>query len=231
MVKESKILLIAAITTLTVLVSGCGGRVEGDKMTLEELLTVSVETDSHETETAESVVKTEVAAQENSQGEEPENGGQTLWIHICGEVAVPGIYEFPKGCRLYDALVAAGGFTKDADTTHYNLVDFLVDGMQIEVPRKADTKEDGTAGGGAYESFVDYGVNGKGQTVDDGLVNINTASMEELQRLPGIGESRAMAIVEYRQKCGGFTEISQIMEVSGIKEAIFAKIKDLIKVR
>lgn len=154
------------------------------------------------------------AEMKNTAAETEDTGRQTesIWVHICGEVAAPGIYELEAGSRIYDVLMAAGGFTGDADTDFYNLAGVVTDGMQIRIPGVQETAE--TLPG----ADADTG----------GRVNINTATAEQLQTLPGIGESRARDIITYREKHGGFDCPEQIMEVSGIKNAVYEKIRDLI---
>lgn len=137
----------------------------------------------------------------------------TLFVHICGEVEKPGVYELPEGSRVYEAVEEAGGFTEDAAADYVNLAQILEDGWKIEIPSKE----------GQTEVFAGI--------ADDGRVDINTAAKEELLTLPGIGESRAESIIAYREKSGGFSRIEDIMKVEGIKEGMFAKMKDKICVR
>lgn len=160
--------------------------------------------------------------EEKSRPEAEETSGQTetvetLWVHICGAVAVPGIYELPRGSRIYDGVEKAGGFTAQADMTHYNLAQLLTDGMKIEVPVSGESR-------GEAASQVQQNT----ETLGSGLLNINTATAEQLQTLPGIGKSRAADIIAYREKNGGFQKKTDIMKVSGIKESVYGKIKDLI---
>lgn len=153
-------------------------------------------------------------------------------VHVCGCVNNPGVYTLCAGARINDAVAAAGGFTPEADANYLNLAGFLQDGVKVYVPSVDETKDlerDGSisfdaAGGGAVSSGM------TGADVDDGLVNINTATRDELMTLPGVGESKANAIIKYREENGGFETISQIMNISGIKDGLFNKIKDKIKV-
>lgn len=153
-------------------------------------------------------------------------------VHVCGCVNNPGVYTLCTGARINDAVAAAGGFTPEADVNYLNLAGFLQDGGKVYVPSVDETKDlgqDGSisfdaAGGGAVSSGM------TGADVDDGLVNINTATRDELMTLPGVGESKADAIIKYREENGGFETISQIMNISGIKDGLFNKIKDKIKV-
>lgn len=147
-------------------------------------------------------------------------------VHVCGCVNNPGVYTLCTGARINDAVAAAGGFTPEADVNYLNLAGFLQDGVKVCVPSVDETKD--LAGEGA--DVVSSGMIGIGADVDDGLVNINTATRDELMTLPGVGESKADAIIKYREENGGFETISQIMNISGIKDGLFNKIKDKIKV-
>lgn len=165
-------------------------------------------------------------------------------VHVCGCVNNPGVYTLCTGARINDAVAAAGGFTPEADVNYLNLAGFLRDGVKVYVPSVDETKDLGqdgrisfdAAGEGAVSSsmtgadVVSSGMIGIGADVDDGLVNINTATRDELMTLPGVGESKADAIIKYREENGGFETISQIMNISGIKDGLFNKIKDKIKV-
>ncbi len=155
------------------------------------------------------------------------------YVHICGEVVRPGVYELPEGSRIFEAVEKAGGFTKEAASSYLNLAQEIADGMKIVVPSEAQLaaeSEDAAGSGAAYTGV--YGVfPGTGEAVAavpaaDGKVNINTAGKEELMTLDGIGEARAEDIIRYREQNGPFQTIEDIMKVSGIKSAAFEKIKD-----
>lgn len=136
------------------------------------------------------------------------------YVHVCGEVNTPGVYELPEGSRIFEAVDAAGGFTAEAAESSLNLAETIADGMQLVVLNKEEAQN-------AAEIAVEQAA---------GLVNINKASKEQLMTLPGIGESRAEDILRYREESGGFQKIEDIMKVSGIKDAAFQKIKDSITV-
>ena len=139
-----------------------------------------------------------------------------IYVHICGAVINPGVYQVPVGTRVYQALELAGGSSDDAYLSGINLADKLADGQKVYIPSEGENAE-------GILSIDSGGV----QSV---MININTASEAELMTLPGIGQSRAKDIINYRVKNGLFESIDDIMKVSGIKEAAFEKIKDLIKV-
>ena len=161
-------------------------------------------------------VSLEDTEKEGISGEE--NSGETveekIFIHVCGEVNCPGVYELEAGSRIFEAIDMAGGITKKAAADSINQAEVLKDGQRIYVPSKEETENQ---------------KNGLG-AVSDGKVNINRASKEELMTLPGIGEAKADAIIRYRQEKGNFDSIEEIMEIEGIKEGVFRKIQDQITV-
>ena len=139
---------------------------------------------------------------------------QVLTVYVCGAVADPGVYELPLESRVYEAVRLAGGMTAKAAQTAVNQAELLVDGQMIEIPTE--------------EEMQAHAVAAKEQT--DGRVNINTAGMEELKTLPGIGDSKARSIIAYREKNGAFAAIEDIKKIEGIKDGVFAKLADCIKV-
>lgn len=161
-----------------------------------------------------------------------------VYIHVCGLVCTPGVYGLPAGSRVYEAIEAAGGFSEAAVPDYLNLAQVLEDGMKIQVPDREQAEEwkalglpqSGISAGGAPAGVQTSGRTGTGQGGTKDRVNLNTASREELMTLRGIGESRADDIIHYREAFGGFKSIEDIMNVSGIKDAAFEKIKDSITV-
>jgi competence protein ComEA len=144
-------------------------------------------------------------------------------VHVIGAVPRPGLYEFPKGARVQDAVEAAGGLLADADEDAINLAALLEDGQQLEIPFKA---------GAAPPPEADDSGEPPAASVSgaEDLVNINTATLEELDTLPGIGPTTAQKIIDYREENGPFAQIEDIINVSGIGPATFENIKDLITV-
>lgn len=231
-------LIAAFLFAATLFAGGCRERQE-DTFTLETLAAVGPAVE------AELLVKETDASERGAVAAEEmevytESSLEDCVVHICGAVRTPGVYELPAGSRIVDALEAAGGFLPEADQTACNLADFLTDGSQIyiltmeEAAALREKQEPGgtVSAGGALVS--DSAVSGtddvsKDASSADGLVNINTAGRAELMTLPGIGESRAEAIIAWREQNGNFSDIEDIMKVSGIKEAAFAKIKDKIR--
>jgi len=164
---------------------------------------------------------------------------KTLVVHICGAVSAPGVYELPAGSRIIDAVEAGGGFLPEADEACCNLAEEIVDGCQIYIMTKTESCADGQTEkkAGIQTSpdsdmqTTDRNVRSNSTTaLENGLVNLNTADVAALMTLPGIGESRAKAIISYREQHGAFAKIEDIMKISGIKQAAFSKIKDKITV-
>lgn len=164
---------------------------------------------------------------------------KTLVVHICGAVSAPGVYELPAGSRIIDAVEAGGGFLPEADEACCNLAEEIVDGCQIYIMTKSESCADGQTEkkAGIQTSpdsdmqTTDRNVRSNSATaLENGLVNLNTADIAALMTLPGIGESRAKAIISYREQHGAFAQIEDIMKISGIKQAAFSKIKDKITV-
>jgi len=152
-------------------------------------------------------------------------GSDTVLVHICGEVQTPGVYELTADSRICDVLLLAGGFTADADTEAVNMAAGIEDGMQIVIPAETDRVSETTE-----NSFYRTGETAAGKT-ESQLVNINTADKETLMSLPGIGAGKAEAVIAYRETGGAFKDIKDIMLVDGIKEGVYAKIKDKICVK
>ena len=163
------------------------------------------------------------------------NGQSQVVVYICGAVKHPGVYKFTAGSRINDAINAASGFKKGAARTAINQARVLEDGEQITIPTLKQVKR-------KQLSKITDGDNFQDKTTDnentdsseresqDTLININTASAGELTSLSGIGQSRADAIIEYRQSNGKFQSIEDIMKIPGIKQGIFNKIKNKISV-
>ncbi len=149
------------------------------------------------------------------QAEQNEETDTTIYVHICGAVQSPGVYEVPENYRLYELLSLAGGETDEGCADALNLAEVLQDGQRIVIPTASEAE--------TMRTMTE-------QAVTDGLININTATANELIKLPGIGEAKAADIIQYREEYGKFQTISDIMKISGIKDALFQKIKDLITV-
>lgn len=148
-----------------------------------------------------------------------------IYVYICGAVHTPGVYPMPEGSRICDLFEVAGGLTKDAADSYWNQARILVDGEMIYVPTRKEAEERTVEERAAAAGIA--GITEKDND-EDGKVNLNTASKEELMSLPGIGEARALAILSYRQEIGGFSTVEELKQIAGIKDGIFSRIKDYI---
>ena len=167
------------------------------------------------------------AAEEKPDKAKADPGGEekegSIWVYVCGEVASPGVYELQEGDRITHAIEAAGGLTEAAGQVYLNQAAHLTDGQRIYVPSREEEqtlKEEGSP-----SDMADAGTE-----KDTGKINLNTATKAELLSLSGIGESRAEAIIAYRETNGGFRKIEDLKKVDGIKEGIFQKIREQITV-
>ena len=171
--------------------------------------------------------------EENIDRNNMEVEGKAIVIHICGAVNQPGVYTLQEGNRIYDVVQKADGFREDAGEEYLNLAQLLEDGMKITVPTKEEAKKWQNGNVEAIQRTQEVQADSKASVQSRGessKVNLNTANESELCTLPGIGESRAKSIIEYRKQHGGFEKVEDIMKVSGIKEAAYKKIKDYITV-
>jgi len=138
---------------------------------------------------------------------------EIIYVYVCGHVKEPDVYALSAGTRLYEAIKAAGGALEDADLQQLNLADQLTDGQRIYVPAEGESV-----------TSAEY----TEDKTSNGLVNINTATAEQLQTLPGIGQAKANAIVAYREANGNFSSIEDLRKVPGIKEGVFGQVQSLI---
>jgi len=168
----------------------------------------------------ESEDEDEKSADEGQEQDAPE----MIYVDICGAVKYPGVYRLSGDARVFDAVSQAGGLTEEACERSINQAEKLCDGQKIYVPTEEEWES------GSLQEDLPGNVSGDA-SVDDGLININKADEAKLCELPGVGESRARAIIQYREEHGDFQSIEEIQNVSGIKGGLFAKIKDLIKVQ
>ncbi|WP_051538099.1 helix-hairpin-helix domain-containing protein [Butyrivibrio proteoclasticus] len=155
---------------------------------------------------------------------------QDVCVYVCGAVNAPGVYSLPSDSRVVDAIEAAGGFSQEADTTYLNLAASISDGIKIKVPTVSEALQ--AEGGVGSDEFISGGddSNYAEDSSKSGLVNINSAGIEELKTLSGIGDGLAQRIIDYRNDNGRFNSIEDIMKVPGIKDKLFAKIKDYITI-
>lgn len=196
------------------------------------------------------------AVQEASQTPEPaETVPQSIYVDICGAVAQPGVYELSPDSRVFHAIEKAGGYLPEAAASYLNRARSLNDGQQIYVPTQEEVDsrmipqtQDGNVQNGERSQAEGIGADGQisGTMIDtqvpsDGgsadqstseasRINLNTADVSQLTTLTGVGESKALAIIAYREENGPFTSVEDIMNVPGIKEGTYEKIKDKIAI-
>ena len=144
-------------------------------------------------------------------------------VHVLGAVARPGLVQLGTGARVVDAIGAAGGLTSDADPAGVNLARPLTDGEQLVVPRIGEAAPPATGVGGS-------GASGSGAGASGAKVNLNSATETELETLPRIGPAMAARILAWRTENGRFASIQDLMEVTGIGDATFDGLKDLVTV-
>lgn len=152
--------------------------------------------------------------------EDMETDKHLIYVDICGAVNNPGVYSLYEGARVFEVITAAGGLTNDACLEAVNRAESVSDGQKLYIPNQTE-----------WEQRITDDMLQADIETDDGLVNLNNASESELCTLPGIGATRAQAIIAYREEQGGFATIEEIQNVSGIKSGTYEKIKNLIKVK
>lgn len=175
----------------------------------------------------------EISESEISDSEIPDSGQisvqeettDTIFVQVSGAVRSPGVYELPAGSRVFEAIQSAGGMTDDAAADSVNQAVEVSDGDMIVLC----TLQEWEQAKSQQAELIGGDLSGPTQETD-GRININTADVTQLCTIPGIGESRAQSIVTYREQNGAFGAVEDIMKVSGIKDGLFQKIKDKIKV-
>lgn len=162
-----------------------------------------------------------------------------IYVDVCGAVANPGVFQLAAGSRVFQAIEAAGGYLPEAALTCVNRAGVLTDGQQLYILTQEEMERQGLdpaemsgASDGQMNGSAGTGQNTgmNAQVQQDNRININTADEAQLTTLTGIGATRAQAIIAYREENGPFAAIEDIMNVQGIKEGTFAKIKDEIVV-
>ena len=162
-----------------------------------------------------------------------------IYVDVCGTVANPGVFQLAAGSRVFQAIEAAGGYLPEAVQNCVNRAGVLTDGQQLYILTQEEMEQQGLdpaemagASDGQMNGSAGTGQNTgiAAQAQQDNRININTADVTQLTTLTGIGATRAQAIIAYRQENGPFAAIEDIMNVQGIKEGTFAKIKDEIVV-
>lgn len=203
--KYMKVAIVVIVMACTGVLYCCNFKNESDSSQLQILETDSEYAGYHAT----------VAEDSNFTQAESTRADVRIYVYVCGCVVNPGVYEAYENMRVYQIIEMAGGMTENANRDYLNIAENVTDGQKLYVPEKgeiiADTDGKQVVGKAGSEK-----------------VDINSAAKEQLMTLPGIGESRANDILAYRAANGRFLSIEEIKNVSGIKDAAFNKIKELI---
>lgn len=230
------VMLILCGTLFLTGLTGCKSREA--QFLIEGLQEAKAEVDAESSEEKTSGQKSKVEADEKKSDSE-EMQPEMIYVDVCGAVANPGVFQLAAGSRVFQAIEAAGGYLPEAALTCVNRAGVLTDGQQLyiltqeemerqgldpaEMSGASDGQMNGSAGTGQNTGMT-------AQVQQDNRININTADEAQLTTLTGIGATRAQAIIAYREENGPFAAIEDIMNVQGIKEGTFAKIKDEIVV-
>lgn len=214
-----KIIKVLCFSCFCLLAAACGER---------ENVYFQTETSVAGTQQNEDVAATEIMAENNADDTQTAGSDKKRFVYICGAVNVPGVYEVEQNARLYEVVEAAGGLREDAAEESVNQARQIEDGEMIRILTQEEAAQAGDeeAGEGAENDV-------KAETANDsdGRVDLNLATVAELMALPGIGQAKADSIVRYREKNGAFSSIEEIKQVEGIKEGVYNRIKDNIKVK
>lgn len=235
--------LIFSIFMLLIFTGLTGCKDDGAEFLEEELVqeesekTSGVDVEQEDLKATESGEAAENLTDTNQQ-QQPEISEvpQTIYVDICGAVTSPGVYELPYGSRVFQAIEKAGGYLPEAAASYLNRAKGLSDGQQIYVPTQAEVDnqtiaatQDGSETSTGNENNTNNGT-GQEPAGTDQKINLNTADVSQLTTLTGVGESKALAIIAYREENGPFTSVEDIMNVPGIKEGTYEKIKDKIAI-
>ena len=214
---------LTAVLWILVILTGCLNGCEKKEETsgIEE---ISLEEDGEEASSGEEDFPEKTGEETREKGQEPEQETDAIFVYVCGQVAAPGVYGLSAGARVYQAIERAGGTLEGASPESLNLAQQAEDGQKIYVPSKEEAEA------GTFPQDDSWGAASSSREQGGGKVNLNTADLEELMTLTGIGQTRAEAIITYREEEGAFQAPEDIMKVDGIKEGIYEKLKDEITV-
>lgn len=170
----------------------------------------------------ENMVPSEITEKEDNQQQQQIQEIEKVIVDVKGQVKLPGVYSSSQGERVIDVIIRAGGLTDNADQSQVNFAEHVQDAMVIYIPAKG---EEGILTAGTSGNLSSAGEDKQGK------INLNKADESELQNLPGIGPSKAAAILEYRETNGLFKSVEDLKNISGIGDKTFEKLKDLIIVQ
>ena len=185
-------------------------------------------TDAIENTNEEEIENVLEVAQTNTTKETEE---KNIFVHIAGCVQKEGMLELSSNSRIADAIEKAGGLTQEADLSDINLAYLLEDGMKIYIPNQNERQENNEKTEDTAKTENTPSMQIQDTNTKQDVININTATQEELDTLPGIGPATAAKIIAYRKEKGKFNNKEEIKEVSGIGEAKYEKIKEYISIK
>ena len=237
-VKRKVAIVFVMLILCSVVLTGCSGSDKAVTFSLQEELasTASGAPDNIEntnntegTGKAENTDNTESKYANKTEPEIEKQNLEFVYVHICGAVVSPGVVEVAVDSRVEDALLAAGGFREDAAIDYVNLAAKVEDGQQVYFPTREEAEALTSENGGLIASGAEGSLQNRIHE-QSGKVNINTADVALLCTLPGIGEARAQDIIDYREANGAFQNVEDIMQVPGIKQNAYEKLRDKIAV-
>lgn len=208
MIKSNKIFIVLTIVLMFVLMMPACRKSESSEIYLYD-------EDTNKNEEKSSDCESEIL----------EETSKLIYVQITGAINSPGVYELKEGLRIFEVIEMAGGTLDNACTDAINMARPVKDEMVIYVPTKEEVDK-GFLEETSY-AYEDYTLE---ENSSQTKININTATLEQLMELPGIGETKANQIIDYRTEKGGFKSIDEIMNISGIKQSSYDKIKDMIEV-
>lgn len=242
--------LVFSIFLLLILAGLTGCKDDGTEFLEKELVqeesteASGMDAEQEEPKDTESEVSGKKSAEEQTpevekQPPEISDTPQNIYVDICGAVTSPGVYELPYGSRVFQAIEQAGGYLPEAAASYLNRARGLSDGQQIYVPTQEEVNsqvlavtQDGTEASSGNDTDNGTGQEASGEdTGTEQKIDLNTADVSQLTTLTGVGESKALAIIAYREENGPFTSAEDIMNVPGIKEGTYEKIKDKIAIK
>ena len=222
-----KFIKVLCFSCICLLAAACG---EKENVYFQSETSVTEAQQNEETPVTDSTQISE----ENSTQTEPDTQSvqkvqsEKCFVYICGAVNTPGVYEVTQNARLYEVIEAAGGLTEDAAEESVNQAREIVDGEMVRILTQEEAAKDGLEEAGER---TETGVDGEAAQDSDGRIDLNLATAAELMTLSGIGQTKADSIIRYREKNGSFSSVEEIKQVEGIKEGVYNRIKDHIKVK
>lgn len=218
---KDKIIKISIILIIFIL-CGCLYSCKDSEKTVvsleEQTEDVKDEAESKSTSDVETDAKS--SASNNIDEKKETESKKLICVYICGEVQTPGVYQVEEGARMYQVIELAGGILETGAQNYLNLAESVTDGQKVVVPTIEEASQLETV----QEEPMQDGASSK-------YININTADEATLDTLPGIGASKAKSIIAYRESNGGFKSVEELMQIEGIKEGVYNKIKDMITVK